>query len=72
MLPFPEIISLEQKYTHHVLDVHEVRSLQQFLLKEVQIYIGSLVSFCISGKEGMNPYKDSSKTLESLKVKYCM
>jgi len=31
MLPFPQIISLEQKYTHHVLDVHNVRSLQQFL-----------------------------------------
>ena len=30
MLPFPQIISLEQKYTHHVLDVHDVRSLQQF------------------------------------------
>ena len=31
MLPFPQIISLEQKYTHHVVDVHDVRSLQQFL-----------------------------------------
>ena len=32
MLPFPQIISLQQKYTHHVLDLHDVRSLQQFLL----------------------------------------
>ena len=31
MLPFPRIISLVQKYTHHVVDVHDVRSLQQFL-----------------------------------------
>ena len=31
MLPFPPQISLEQKYTHHVVDVHDVRSLQQFL-----------------------------------------
>ena len=31
MLPFPQIILLVQKYTHHVLDVHDVRSLQQFL-----------------------------------------
>ena len=31
MLPFPRLISLEQKYTHHVIDVHDVRSLQQFL-----------------------------------------
>ena len=35
MLPFPQIISLEQKYTHHVLDVHGVKSLQQFLLCSV-------------------------------------
>ena len=32
MQPFPQIISLQQKYTHHVLDVHDVKSLQQFLL----------------------------------------
>ena len=32
MLPFPQKISLEQKYTHHVVDVHDVRSLQQFLI----------------------------------------
>ena len=32
MLPFPQIISLQQKYTYHVLDVHDVKSLQQFLL----------------------------------------
>ena len=31
MLPFPKKISLEQKYTHHVVDVHDVRSLQQLL-----------------------------------------
>ena len=31
MLPIPQIILLEQNYTHHVLDVHHVRSLQQFL-----------------------------------------
>ena len=31
MLPFPQIISLVQKFTHHVVDVHNVRSLQQFL-----------------------------------------
>ena len=31
MLPFPQIISLKQKYTHHVLDLHDVNSLQQFL-----------------------------------------
>ena len=28
ILPFPQIISLGQKYTHHVVDVHYVRSLQ--------------------------------------------
>ena len=32
MLPFPQIILLEQKYTHHVLKVHDVKFLQQFLL----------------------------------------
>ena len=31
MVPLPQIISLEQKYTHHVVDVHDVKSLQQFL-----------------------------------------
>ena len=31
MLSFPQIISFGQKYTHHVVDVHDVRSLQQFL-----------------------------------------
>ena len=31
MLPFPQQISMEQKYTHHVVDVYDVRSLQQFL-----------------------------------------
>ena len=31
MLPFPQLILLEQNYTHHVLDVYDVRSLQQFL-----------------------------------------
>ena len=30
MLPFPQLILLEQNYTHHVLDVHDVRSLKQF------------------------------------------
>ena len=34
MLPCPQIFSLEQKYTHHVVDVHDVRSLQQFLHSE--------------------------------------
>ena len=31
MLLFPQIISLQQKYTHHVLDIHDVGSLYQFL-----------------------------------------
>ena len=35
MLTFPQKISLEQKYTHHVVDVHDVRSLQQFLPLEI-------------------------------------
>ena len=34
MMSFPQINSLEQKYTHHVVDVHDVRSLQQFLRRE--------------------------------------
>ena len=39
MLPFPKIISLEHKYTHYVLDVHDVRSLQQFLQYGAKIEI---------------------------------
>ena len=32
VLLFPQIISLEQKYTHYVLDILDVRSIQHFLL----------------------------------------
>ena len=32
MVPFVQIISLQQKHTHHVLYVHDAKSLQQFLL----------------------------------------
>ena len=31
MLPFTQIITLQQKHPHHVLDVHDAKSLQQFL-----------------------------------------
>ena len=31
LLPFPQIILLQQKYTHHALDVHDEKTLQQFL-----------------------------------------
>ena len=38
MLTFPQKISLEQKYTHHVVDVHDVRSLQQLLRNDFENY----------------------------------
>ena len=41
MLPFPQIISLQQKYIHHVLDVHDVKPLQQFLPNLIFLHLAT-------------------------------
>ena len=48
MLPFPQKISFEQKYTHHVVDVHDVRSLKQFLpCKKNGVYHNNFAIFLL-------------------------
>ena len=47
MLPFPLIMSFQEKYTYHVLDAHYLDSLQQLLPNYPYLMIMNVLSYLI-------------------------